>query len=99
MHSLTGTTADQSKTCSERQWLVAGGLFALGREFHCDMFATILTSASLAACAKDRRRLNERGAEAINKICPPNSTQSQSHIIQFEQVSDYHLGSELLKPP
>jgi len=29
---------------------------------------------------------------------PPNSTESQSHIIQFEQVSDYHLGSKLLKP-
>ena len=29
---------------------------------------------------------------------PPNSTESQSHIIQFEQVSDYHLDSKLLKP-
>ena len=28
------------------------GLFVLGREFHCDMFTTISTSASLAACAK-----------------------------------------------
>ena len=45
-------TADQSKTCSESQWLIVAGLFALGREFHCDMFATISTSASLAACAK-----------------------------------------------
>jgi hypothetical protein len=38
--------------CSESQWLIVAGLFALGREFHCDMFATISTSASLAACAK-----------------------------------------------
>src|SRR6266567_7300397 len=45
-------TADQSKTCSESQWLIVAGLLALGREFHCDMFATIATSASLAAWAK-----------------------------------------------
>ena len=45
-------TGDQSKTCSESHWLIVAGLFALGREFHYDMFATISTSASLAACAK-----------------------------------------------
>jgi hypothetical protein len=32
--------------------LIVARLFALGREFHRDMFATISTSASLAVCAK-----------------------------------------------
>jgi len=48
LRCATGTT-DQSKTRSESQWLIVAGLFALGREFHCDMLATISTPASLAA--------------------------------------------------
>jgi hypothetical protein len=44
--------------------------------------------AELGGLCKDRRRLNECGAEGINKKCPPNSIESRSHIIQFEQVAD-----------
>src|SRR5712691_852464 len=51
LRCATGT-ADQSKTRSASQWLSVAGLFVLGREFHCDMLATISTPASLAACAK-----------------------------------------------
>src|SRR2546427_8688810 len=62
LRCATGT-ADQSKTCSESQWLILAGLFALGREFHCDMLATISTPASLAACAQSPRAGTSQGRD------------------------------------